>query len=455
MISLFSNTMTKTTFQKTILITSIATILLLLPIAATATVSPTTHSDTILTTGGSTTVTKTVTTGSIPANPDIYFLTDSTGSMRGTIASVQTSMGSILSQIATAEPTAQFAVGEYRDIFDSFTHRTTLTMTTNQAAVQAAVNALSAGGGGDRLEAQFCALEKVATDGSIGFRSGSSNIVVWFGDEPGHDPRNCIGKAVGLTTISTQASATSALTAGSFTVVAIDTNRLDSTGQATAITTATSGTLTTTAPGNAGAAVLAAIQQLTTTITPNVTCAGGLSASFSPSSHTGVGGSTSVQFVETVTVPAGTTPGTFVCTIDFLDSAGASLGTQIVTITVIAIPVDIDIKPGSDPSSVSCKNLKGNVPVAVFGSNTFDATTIDLTSLELNGVSVTEVHNKVHVEDVNNDGTPDAVLHLDRAQVCDATLQEKLKDTVDATLTGSTTDGTPFEGIGDIRIVNR
>ncbi|MCH8324420.1 MAG: VWA domain-containing protein, partial [Thaumarchaeota archaeon] len=370
--------MTKTTFQKTILITSIATILLLMPIAATATVSPTTHSDTIPTTGGSTTVTKTVTTGSIPANPDIYFLTDSTGSMGPTITSVKTSMGSILSQIATAEPTAQFAVGEYKDIFDSITHQTTQSMTTNQAAVLGAINALFASGGGDSPEAQLCALEKVATDGSIGFRSGTSNIIVWFGDRPGHDPRNCVGKAVGLTTISTQASAISALTAGSFTVVAIDTGSLDSTGQATAITVATSGVLTTVAAGNAGAAVLAAIQQLTTTITPSASCNGGLSISFSPSSHTGVGGSTSVQFTETVTVPAGTVPGMFQCTITFLDSAGASLGTQTVSITVPPIAVDIDIKPGSDPSSVNCEKLKGTVPVAVFGSADFDVSTIDL-----------------------------------------------------------------------------
>jgi len=450
--------MTKTTFQKTILITSIATILLLMPIAATATVSPTTHSDTILTTGGSTTVTKTVTTGLIPADPDIYFLTDTTGSMGPTINSVRGSMNSILTQIATAEPTAQFAVGEYRDIFDAFTHRTTLAMTTNQAAVMGAISALGPGGGGDFREAQFCALEKVATDGSIGFRSGSSNIIVWFGDAFGHDPRNCIGKAVGLTTNSGLASAISALTAGGFTVIAIDTGNLNGPGQAAAVTTATGGVLTTVAAGNAGNAVLAAIQQLTTTITPNAICAGGLSASFSPSSHTGVSGSTSVQFVETITVPAGTTPGTFVCTIDFLDSAGASLGTQTVTIEVIPVPVDIDIKPGSDPSSVSCKNTKGGVPVAVFGSDSFDVSTIDLNSLELNGVAVTEVHSKIHLEDLNNDGFDDAVLHLDKAGVCAATSDAgvyPLKESRDATLTGSTTDGTPFEGIGDIRIVKR
>lgn len=120
--------------------------------------------------------------------------------------------------------------------------------------------------------------------------------------------------------------------------------------------------------------------------------------------------------------------------------------------------VDIDIKPGSDPSSVSCKNSKGSVPVAVFGSANFDVSTIDLSSLELNGVPVTEEHDTIHIEDLNNDGLDDAVLHLDKAGVCDATSNTSdypLKDTVDATLTGFTTGGEAFTGIGDIRIVKR
>jgi len=116
--------------------------------------------------------------------------------------------------------------------------------------------------------------------------------------------------------------------------------------------------------------------------------------------------------------------------------------------------VDIDIKPGSDPSSVNCKNLKGNVPVAVFGADNFDVSTIDLDTLQLNGVDVTETHNKIHLEDLNNDGFDDAVLHLDKTGVCEATQDAPLKESVDATLTGSNADG-DFVGTGDIRIVKR
>ena len=121
------------------------------------------------------------------------------------------------------------------------------------------------------------------------------------------------------------------------------------------------------------------------------------------------------------------------------------------------IQVEIDIKPGSDPSSVNCKNTEGSVPVAVFGSANFVVSTIDLNSLQLNGVAVTEEHDTIHIEDKNGDEFPDAVLHLDKIGVCEATSDEAkypLKETADATLTGSNADG-DFEGIGDIRIVKR
>ena len=122
-----------------------------------------------------------------------------------------------------------------------------------------------------------------------------------------------------------------------------------------------------------------------------------------------------------------------------------------------AIQVDIDIKPGSNPSSVSCNNTKGTVPVAIFGSANFDVSTIDLSSLELNGVEVTEKHTTIHIENLNDDGFDDAVLHLDKAGVCAATSDDgdyPLKESADATLTGSNADG-DFEGTGDIRIVKR
>jgi len=129
--------------------------------------------------------------------------------------------------------------------------------------------------------------------------------------------------------------------------------------------------------------------------------------------------------------------------------------TVIVNANPDVVSVSIDIKPGSDPNSVNCENLNGNVLVAVFGSADFDVSTIDKSTLKLNGIAVTEVHDKIHIEDKNGDEFPDAVLHLDKAGVCEATQDASLKESVDATLTGSTIDDQDFEGTDDIRIVKR
>jgi len=122
------------------------------------------------------------------------------------------------------------------------------------------------------------------------------------------------------------------------------------------------------------------------------------------------------------------------------------------------IDVVIDIKPGSDPSSVNCKNLKGNVPLAIFGNENLDVIDIEIVSMNLVGldpVQVFVVHDEFHIIDLNDDDFDDAVLHLDKAEVCTATATAPLKETVEVEVTGQTTDETQFIGIGDIRIVKR
>ena len=119
-----------------------------------------------------------------------------------------------------------------------------------------------------------------------------------------------------------------------------------------------------------------------------------------------------------------------------------------------SIPAEVDFKPGSDPSSVDCTENQP-VPVAVFGSEDLDLSFIDLGSLQLNGVDVTEIHNKIHIENKNGDEFPDAVLHLDRSQVCEATANILLKVSEDVKFTGLFTTGGGFEGTADIRITGR
>jgi len=119
------------------------------------------------------------------------------------------------------------------------------------------------------------------------------------------------------------------------------------------------------------------------------------------------------------------------------------------------ISVEIDIKPGSDPSSWNCKNTRAGMPVAIFSSEAFDATTIDVSSLMFEGSPVSTTHGRVHAEDVNFDGLMDAVVHLNSVDVCSTLTSAPLKQTVPVVLTGSTIDGDDFIGEGDIRVVKR
>lgn len=82
-----------------------------------------------------------------------------------------------------------------------------------------AINTWSAAGGGDLPEAQFYALDQVASSAAIGWRPGVKHIVVWLGDAPGHDP--ICTAASGLPYDITEASVTAKLVASQIEVLAV------------------------------------------------------------------------------------------------------------------------------------------------------------------------------------------------------------------------------------------
>jgi hypothetical protein len=182
--------------------------------------------------GETTTIHKTVTITEevTSAKVDVFFLTDTTGSMYGLIDSVKTAASGILSA-ASGFGDVAFGVGEYRDFGDYYgAYRLNTDITTDTTAVQAGINLYTAGGGGDWEEANLYALNEVATTTS--WRDDSTRILVWFGDAPGHDPSGGI----------TEAMATASLVAENITVEAMNTGSLDYYGQASRIAAATGGT---------------------------------------------------------------------------------------------------------------------------------------------------------------------------------------------------------------------
>lgn len=307
--------------------------------------------------GSTFTVAKTVSTPEIAALADVYFLADTTGSMSDPIANVKANASTILSTIVAGTTDPRFGAGDYKDFpFDAYAFQNAAAVGSSTADVQTAIDGWSAGGGSDGPEGQLYALHKIATDPAVGWRTGSSRFLVWFGDAPGHDPV-CSGIWGGGVDITTSLVA-SELAAANITVIAISTptgfpNALNDNGgsgfdyfsvcgtpptsinQANIIAAATGGTHSTAASSSDVAnLILSALQNLPVTVTSTSTCDPGLSVAMAPASQSGASGDV-FDFAETVSVDSGASAGTLHCSVQFLlNGVAAPEFTQQVTIDV-------------------------------------------------------------------------------------------------------------------------
>jgi len=132
------------------------------------------------------------------------------------------------------------------------------------------------------------------------------------------------------------------------------------------------------------------------------------------------------------------------------DDGGTDIGAVwILFMSSVAIQVNVDIKPGSDPNCIKSSS-GGNIPVAILG-NSIGVTTIDVSTIEIdddddfatNGVAPVRSSFK----DVNADTIADLILHFNTPGLSSAGL---LVDGNELFITGELTDGTPIIGSDDI-----
>ena len=115
-----------------------------------------------------------------------------------------------------------------------------------------------------------------------------------------------------------------------------------------------------------------------------------------------------------------------------------------VSISILSYDAGIDVKPGSEENPINLKS-KGVIPVAIYTTEGFDATTVDIETVTFGPNEAPPVH--FAYEDIDDDGDIDLILHF-RTQAAGIG-----QDDTEVTLTGVTDSGTVFTGTDVIKIV--
>lgn len=108
--------------------------------------------------------------------------------------------------------------------------------------------------------------------------------------------------------------------------------------------------------------------------------------------------------------------------------------------------IAIDIKPGSFPNSINPKS-NGVIPVAILTTDTFEAITVDPTTVRFGATGTEAAPAQSALEDIDGDGDTDMIFHFNTQDTGIA-----CGDTV-ASLTGKTFAGQAIKGSDSIKTV--
>ncbi len=128
--------------------------------------------------------------------------------------------------------------------------------------------------------------------------------------------------------------------------------------------------------------------------------------------------------------------------------SGDDFAIDDISLDIVAVPIDIDVKPGSDANTIPLRS-RGMVSVAILGSDIIDVEDVDQTTLWFAGAMPREKGKSgklASFEDVNADGLIDLV-----AQFPVEELDLSDLDT-EATLQAQLYDGTFLEGSDSVQV---
>jgi hypothetical protein len=403
-------------------------------------------------------VEKTVTTPLVPPLVDVCLLEDETGSFWDDIDNLQggTTASDIYDAIIAESPEAQFAVAGFRDYpiapyggGGDWVFRLLSDISPVKAHWLNGIAALTAGGGADTPEAQYDAI--VAATTAVSWRPDTERVLVVATDAPFHHGPDG-------THVNDHASTVAALAAENIIVIGLKAPGAG--GELDALAAATGGSVQPLSPSgdDIAEAILAGLEELTTDVWWTVDADEGLKVTLDPEKYEAQVGGTELVFNEYISVDPCVVPcSTLTATVTFWGNTwpeeGAEIGVQEISIHVVPVPVEIDIKPMSFPNSINPKS-NGVVPVAILGSADFDVTTVDPMTLAFGPDGATPAHDLSdpavyvdHLHDANGDGFIDLVSHYHQKET-----GLEPGDT-EACLTGQFFDCRHFEGCDSVRIL--
>lgn len=268
--------------------------------------------------------------------------------MIGALASVRAQFGEIIEARSNASSDVAFGLGGYTDEgAANFGFRNLLPMSTDTEKVKEAIDSLrtSSDRNPDTEEAALVALSNVATLAEIGWRQGSRRVVVWIGDNPGHEP-SCVGNRT-----VTRASVATEMESKGISVIAVGTrngvDQLDASstsfgctgaqdageGQATFIANRTGGAVVNGNTDSIVDAIVTAVGGLQVNLSADTSsCSVNVDISFEPELPVSVSGGVEFAFEQVITPTSSACSNSpYSCTVLYIGS-GAEIGKQNITV---------------------------------------------------------------------------------------------------------------------------